>query len=136
MDKLVADTGFLIAAGRRGDPLHEQAKSFLEGYSGRLVTVSAVVVETCFFFASEGKVRLLDWVHSGGLGVVEVPVSAYPALSRIIDTYADHEIDFTDAALVWLADESGLRDILTVDQRDFSVFRLKGGKRFQPIDWI
>jgi predicted nucleic acid-binding protein len=135
LDRLLADTGFLIAAGRYGDPLHDNAKSFLEGYSGRLVTVSAVIVETCFFFTSAGKVTLLDWVHSGGLGVVEVPVSAYPRLSTIIKKYADHEIDFTDAALIWLAEESGFRDILTVDQRDFSVFRLKGGKRFQLIDW-
>jgi predicted nucleic acid-binding protein len=133
---LLADTGFLIAAGRRGDPLHEKAKSFLQGYSGGLVTVSAVIVETCFVFSGPGKVKLLDWAHSGGLGVADIPVSAYPELSRIIEKYADHDIDFTDAALIWLAEETGFRDILTVDQKDFSVFRLKGGKRFQLIEWF
>lgn len=42
----------------------------------------------------------------------------------------------TDAALVWLADDSGLRRILTVDRSDFSLFRLKGGKRFDVLDWF
>ena len=37
---------------------------------------------------------------------------------------------------VWLAGESGLRRILTVDRADFSAFRIKGGKRFELIDWM
>jgi predicted nucleic acid-binding protein len=136
LDRLLADTGFLIAAGQRGDPLHEAAKGFLSGYSGTLVTAAPVIVETCYFFESKGKLRLLEWVQSGGLGVAEVPVSAYADLARTIEKYADQDIDFTDAALVWLAEESGLRRILTVDRSDFSLFRLKGGKRFDVLDWF
>lgn len=45
-------------------------------------------------------------------------------------------MDLADAALVWLAGESGLRHILTVDERDFGVYRLKGGKRFEVIPWM
>ena len=45
-------------------------------------------------------------------------------------------MDLADAALVWLAGESGLRRILTVDERDFGVYRLKGGKRFEVIPWM
>jgi predicted nucleic acid-binding protein len=135
LDRLLADTGFLVAAGQRGDPLHDAARSFLSDYSGTLVTAAPVIVETCFFFESKGKVELLEWVRSGGLGVAEVPVSAYPDLARTIEKYADQDIDFADAALVWLAEESGLRRILTVDRSDFSLFRLKGGKRFEVLDW-
>jgi predicted nucleic acid-binding protein len=136
LDRLLADTGFLVAAGQRGDPLHEAAKTFLSRYSGTLVTAAPVIVETCFFFESRGKLQLLEWVQSGGLGVAEVPVSAYPDLARTIEKYSDQDIDFTDAALVWLAEESGLRRILTVDRSDFSLFRLKGGKRFDVLAWF
>ncbi len=73
MDRLLADTGFRVAAGQRGDPLHEAAKNFLSRYSG---------------------------------------------------------------TLVWLSEESGLRRILAVDRSDFSLFRLKGGKRFDVLDWF
>jgi predicted nucleic acid-binding protein len=52
-----------------------------------------------------------------------------------LDKYADQDIDFADAALVWLANRMGERSILTVDTTDFSIYRLKGSKRFEVISW-
>ncbi len=49
------------------------------------------------------------------LAVADVPVSAYTEIGTIIRKYADRKIDFADAALVWLANHTGMRDILTVD---------------------
>lgn len=133
---MLVDAGFLIALGRRGDPLHEKARSFLRGYSGKLITVAPVIVETCFFFNGSAKVELLEWAHSGGMAVADVPVAAYPDLAMVIKKYADRDVDVADAALVWLAGEAGIRDILTVDERDFSIFRVKGGKRFEIVPWM
>ena len=136
MDRLLADTGFFAAFGRRSDPFHQAAHSFLEGYHGQLVTVSAVIVEACHFLSPQGRVDLLNWAHYGSLSVLEVPVDAYPELSKTIAKYANRDIDFADAALVWLAGESGVRRILTVDETDFSLFRIKGGRRFEVIPWM
>ena len=133
---MIADAGFLVAFGRARDPRHEAAKRFLQSFRGRLVTVAPAVVESCFFLDPRAKMLLLEWIHLGGVGVVDVPVAAYPDLSATIGRYSNRDIDFADAALVWLAEQSGLRDILTIDQADFSVFRLKGGKRFTLIDWF
>lgn len=135
MDRLIADTGFLVAFGRARDPRHDAAKRFLQTFRGRLVTVAPVVVESCFFLSPHSKQLLLEWIRLGGVGVVDVPVAAYSELSITIGTYANRDIDFTDAALVWLAEQAGLRGILTLDRADFSTFRLKGGKRFEPISW-
>jgi len=60
LDRLLVDSGFLIALGQKGDPLHEDAKRFLKDYSGKLVTTAAMIVETCFFFGNQGKPQLLD----------------------------------------------------------------------------
>ena len=136
MDRLLVDTGFLVAYGKRNDPFYFQADRFLRGFRGALVTAAPVIVETCFFFGPQDKCHLLDWVHEGSLAVIDVPVATYPDLSAIIGKYADRKVDLADAALVWLAGESGLRRILTVDERDFSVYRLKGGKRFEVIPWM
>jgi predicted nucleic acid-binding protein len=133
---LIADTGFFAAFGRRADPWHLAARRFLEGFRGQLVTVSPVIVEACHFLAPAARVDLLDWAHAGSLSVVEVPVQTYPDLARTIAKYADQDVDLADAALVWLAWETGLRRILTVDDKDFSVYRLKGGKRFDVIPWM
>jgi len=136
MDRLIADTGFLVAFGRAADPLHQKATSFLRGYAGGLVTVAPVIVETSFFLTSQAKLRLIGWITSGGITVVDVPASSYPDLSATIAKYADRDIDFADAALVWLANQAGLRGILTTDEADFSIYRLKAGKRFELVDWL
>jgi predicted nucleic acid-binding protein len=82
------------------------------------------------------KIKLLDLVQSERLKTLELPLAAYGDIAAIIGKYADRDIDFADAALVWLAEQSGCRAILTVDLRDFSVYRLKGGKRFEVVKWI
>jgi predicted nucleic acid-binding protein len=94
------------------------------------------VVETSFFLDARAKVHLLDLVQSGRIRSMELPTTAFANIAAIIDKYADRDIDFADAALVWLADQSGCRSILTVDLRDFGVYRLKGGKRFEVVKWI
>ena len=99
-----------------------------------LVTTSAVIVETCHFVTADARINLLNSVGPR-LAVVEVPVLSYPDLAATIGKYSDREVDFADASLVWLAERSGLRQILTVDVSDFSTFRLSNGKRFELIDW-
>ena len=130
------DSGFLVAYGRKRDFLHSRADRFLSNYRGTLFSVSAVIVETCIFLDAGAKRRLLEWVEEGSLSVVEVPVTAYTELSATIGKYSDRKVDFADAALVWLAEQAGIRRILTTDRRDFYTFRLKDGKHFEPIDWF
>jgi len=133
--RLVVDTGFLVALYRRRDALHSDALTFLRENQAPLVTASAVVVETCYFLHTRAKVELIDWIARGGLTVAEVPVEAYPDLGRLLARYAALDLDLTDVALVWLAELLGQHRILTVDEREFAAFRLKGKKRFDLVHW-
>jgi predicted nucleic acid-binding protein len=135
LERLIADAGFFVAVTRRSDPRHAGAVAFSSKFSGQLVTTSAVVVEACHFFTPDARINLLNSVGPR-FAVVEVPVLSYPDLAATIGKYADREVDFADASLVWLAERSGLRQILTVDVSDFSTFRLSSGKRFELVDWI
>jgi predicted nucleic acid-binding protein len=133
---VLVDTGFLVSLFRPADRLRTQARECLLANRHPLVTAAPVIVETCFFLDAAGKGRLLEWVQRGALAVADVSVSAYPEIGVITRKYADRNIDFADAALVWLANHTGIRDILTVDEADFSVYRLKGGKRFALVKWF
>lgn len=135
MARLLVDTGFLVALYRRNDRLHASAVEFLRANRTPLVTASPVIVETSFFLEPRSKAELLDWVTKGGVSVAEVPVEAYPALAVLLRKYRQLDLDFTDAALVWLAELLGEHRILTVDERDFAVLRLKGRKRFVLVRW-
>jgi len=135
VERILVDTGFFVALGRAGDARHEAAKAYMEGCTARLATVSAVVVETCHFLRTEARRAFLAWIANDGPAVVEVPPAAYPELSRTMQRYRERDVDFADAALVWLAEQTGHRSILTVDEADFRRFRLRGGARFELIDW-
>ena len=135
VERILVDTGYLVALGRARDPLHGAAKEFLERCTRPLVTVSAVVVETCQFLRLDARRALLDWLADGGPAVIEAPPESYPDLSRTMQRYRERDIDFADAALVWLAEQTGQRSILTVDEADFRRFRLADGTRFELVDW-
>jgi predicted nucleic acid-binding protein len=45
--------------------------------------------------------------------------------------YQDRPMDLADASLVALAEERGLRDIFTLDRRDFQTYRLHGRQAFR-----
>lgn len=40
---------------------------------------------------------------------------------------AQREMDLADASLIWLAHETGLREIMTTDANDFNRYRLPDG---------
>ena len=136
MPAVLADTGFLVALGIRRDPRHAAAKAFLAGFKAEIVVPAPVVVESCYFLSTAAKVSLLDWLGKGAARVAELPPEAYAEIGPIMARYASLEPDFTDASIVWLADRIGCRGILTVDTRDFGVYRLKGGKRFEIARWF
>lgn len=136
MKPVLVDTGFLIGLFDPTDSAAQAASRYLRDHHHPLLTAFPVVVETCFFLAPSEKIHLLTWVSRGGLAVADVPLAAYPHIESTLRKFADRDLDLADAALVWLASHSGSRQILTVDRADFQLFRLKGGRRFDLIDWL
>lgn len=136
MAAVLVDTGFLVSLFRRSDRLRASARDFLRENHLPLITVMPVIVETCFFLDAEAKCSLLAWIQRRALSVSEVPLAAYGALIAFLRKYADRDADLADAALVWLADQTGIRGVLTTDVTDFSVYRLKGGKRLEIVGWF
>jgi len=133
---VIVDTGFLIPLFRPAEQLRAPAREFLRHSRHPLLTVTPVIVETCFFLKPNDKARLLEWIERGAIAVAEVPVSAYTDIRALILKYADHDMDFADAAIVWLAEKTGCRSVLTVDVRHFSTFRLAKGRRFELVKWF
>ncbi|SEH06124.1 Uncharacterised protein [Candidatus Venteria ishoeyi] len=98
-------------------------------------SILPVVVEACFFLDTRGKSNLLRWIERGAMTLYEVTVDDLPAIRAILEKYSNLEPDFTDAALVALAGKYEITKILTVDQRDFSVYRLPKGRQFERL-WV
>jgi predicted nucleic acid-binding protein len=75
----------------------------------------------------------LTWILRGGLAVQPIVVDDLDEIVTIIARYGDHEMDFADATLVWLAKLVNTLDVMTIDRRDFWIYRLRGGKAFNLV---
>lgn len=132
----IVDTGFFVALFAKDDVHHRSAVDFLGGAPGtHLHTIWPVIAETCFFLDARAKSALLKWLERGTVTLHEIAIGDLPGIRKILDKYRDLAPDFTDAALVALAGSLGVSNIITVDRRDFSAYRMPDGTRFKRL-WL
>jgi len=65
--------------------------------------------------------------------VIEFPASAAAGLADRMDKYADLPMDLADASLIWLAESTGVLDVLTIDRRGFGICRTARGKALRNL---
>ena len=137
MVRVLLDTGAVVALINRDDRNHDAAADWFRGFRGTLLTTEAVITETAYVFAASPAHRraaLLWFERARASGVLQVkPVADYAALARIMAQYASLPCDYADASLIALAEQASVAEIATIDQRDFSVYRLRGRKRFRIL---
>ena len=65
--------------------------------------------------------------------MIELHESALATIADWKEKYRDLPMDLADASLIWVAQQTGVLDILTIDRRDFSVYRMPGGKSLNLV---
>jgi len=135
--RALVDTGAIVALFNRNDPYHDAADRWFKAFRGELLTTEAVVTETAYVLAASPPHQraALAWIgrmRTAGLLRIE-PVADHAAVSKILDRYRSLPCDYADATLIELAERSAIAAIATIDQRDFSVYRLRGRKRFRIL---
>jgi hypothetical protein len=137
MDLCLFDTGPLVALLDRSEPDHEQVQSFMSGLrSLRLVTTGAVVTEAFYFLSDieNGAASLASFLDASSTEVRDVfSAEALTAAAQLMKKYGDIQMDFPDATLVWIAEQTGTDRILTLDRRGFSSFRFGKNRRFKLL---
>ena len=133
MQNVLVDAGPLIALADRTDKHHRRVASFLRRFKGHLLTTWPVLAEACHFLPEHAQIAFLRWADAGGIEVVEMNHSALAMLAGWKEKYADLPMDLADASLIWVAQHTGVLDILTIDLKDFSVYRLANGKALNPV---
>lgn len=129
-DSVLLDTGVLVALLNGADPRHEAATRWLSEHHAKLHTVDAVLTESSFFLPYHQRAVVADFVTVSGLQVHHPEPTAYRRIAAILRKYADLKPDWADALLVWLAEQSGIHRIATLDVRDFSAYRIHGRSKF------
>jgi predicted nucleic acid-binding protein len=135
--RALVDTGAVVALINRDDRYHQPAVDWFQRFRGQLLTTEAVITETAYVLSASPAHQRAALIWFGRARSAELlrvePVTDYAALTDIIAKYANLPCDYADATLIALAERTGVTAIATIDQRDFSVYRVRGRKRFRIL---
>jgi hypothetical protein len=97
-----------------------------------LLTTWPCVVEASYLLDSPQRYELLNWIDLGGAQVYPLEAHHLTDIARWMRRYSDRkrEMDLADASLYWLANATGVTEIMTVDATDFRGYRLPNGDHF------
>jgi predicted nucleic acid-binding protein len=137
MTGCLLDTGPLVTLLDRSEPEHARVRSFLSHWQEqRLITTGAVITEAFYFLSDvrHGPAKLVSFLEESGIEVRDAfTPAALTAAARLMAKYADTPMDFSDATLVWLAEQTGIDDVLTLDRRGFLTYRFGRSRRFTLV---
>jgi predicted nucleic acid-binding protein len=123
----ILDTGPLVAAFRRRedkDPFTPWASRVIRSLPYPLFTCDAVLTEAAHFLGSSAK--LLEAIQGGMLVSRFDTQSAAARLAQLVKKYADHPMDFADACVVSMSEQTKDCKVVTIDRTDFTSYRRYG----------
>jgi predicted nucleic acid-binding protein len=132
MHAVLVDAGPLIALLDRSDAHHDKVVTALRKIQDPLVSVWPVLVEAMYLlsFSWQAQKALWEIFETGTVQLLPLGSDDIPQIKTLMEKYRDLPMDLADAALVRVAEREGLRRVLTLDQRDFNVYRLPRKGRF------
>ena len=128
----IIDTGPWVALIDRSESRHAECVQWLKNFSGRLYSTEAVLTEVLYLlnFSIAAQCAALDFVLESVIEIVPSSNASLKKTKNLMKKYADLPMDFADATIVCLANETGMQNIVTFDQKDFSIYKLPKKKSF------
>ena len=124
---VLVDTGPLVALFDPSDADHERCKQALAQLRRRRrVTSLAVITEATYLlsFSARAQRALLAFIAAGAVEVAEFGAAHVSRAAALMERFQSLPMDFADATLVVLAEQFLTTSVLTLDARDFSVYRV------------
>jgi predicted nucleic acid-binding protein len=119
----ICDTGPLVAYLNRNDPYHAWAVAVMKQVRSPMLTTEPVLTEVAYFLRADGvNVDPLFQLLERDAVRLEFQLSAHwPRLRTLMARY-DH-MDLADASVVAMSERHPRSQVLTVDRKDFSIYR-------------
>ena len=132
---ILTDAGPLVALIDRGEPDHEACVACLREFTGPMLTTWPAFTETMYLLSEAGgwhaQEALWGMLQQGDLEIAPQGSQHHGRMRFLMQKYHDRSMDLADASLVCLAEERGIRDIFTLDQKDFRTYRIHGRQSFR-----
>lgn len=132
MRSILLDTGAFVALLDKSEKNHERCAAFFKTFVGEVFTTEPVLTETLYLLGPSNKAEkaCIDFILKGGASLVPQSAASLVRAGALMEKYKDVPMDFADATLVVLAEETGIQEVFTLDLRGFSAYRIHGKKGF------
>lgn len=129
----ICDTGPLVAFLNGNDPYHDWAVTLLKQVQRPMLTCEPVLTEAAYFLREDGVAvdPLFELLERDALRLDFDMSAHWPRLRTLMARY--RQMDLADAAVVAMTELRPRCQVLTVDRKDFSVYRRNDR---QAIDFI
>ncbi len=124
MEKVIVDSGPLIALFDRSDKYHAAVIRYLKNFQGKLFSTWPVLTEVSHILSFNLQVQIdfLHWVNIGGVEIVNLDNSDLMTIVTYMEKYMDVPMDLADSSLIVLSNKLNIDKILTID-RDFYIYK-------------
>ena len=130
------DTGVLVAIVDKNSNGHPACLAAFEALSLPPLTTWACLTEAFYLIGKlcgwSGQKTLLALLTEKTIRIYSPSENDIVRISELMQKYSDSRMDFADASLVVLAEQSGIRQVLTID-RDFYRYQIHGKESFEVI---
>ncbi|MGA2233939.1 MAG: PIN domain-containing protein [Terriglobales bacterium] len=128
--KGIADAGLIVALLNRDDRHHKWALEIARTVSEPLLTCEAVLSEAAF---QVGSIQwVLGLVREGFLKIAFDLSRNFEEVVELAERYQDRTPDLADLCLIRMSEIHGSLPVLTVDEKDFRIYR-RNGRDVIPI---
>ena len=122
----IADTGFIVALVNQRDNEHASVQA-VYAQQRKILVPQTVLAEVGYLLNRDvGTAQLIKFLESLAtsrfqlIGLVSQDITRTAA---ILSQYQDSRIDFVDASVMAVAERYNLTTVLTLDRRDFSLYK-------------
>ena len=126
MERVIADTGFVVALGNRSDQRHADVYPVYRQYPCILLP-QVVLVEVAYLIGRDAGIvtvaNFLQGLPKSRFELISATEVDIARTANLLAQYADSKVDFVDACVMAIAERLQIVTVLTIDQRDFRLVR-------------
>jgi uncharacterized protein len=122
----IADTGFVVALLNQTDSHHQDVTQIYTQHPS-IILPQTVLAEVAYLLGREAGIsavyKFLRGLPASRFQLTALTPPDVIRIAEILEQYVDSRIDFVDASVMAIAERYNSKIILTLDQRDFRLFR-------------
>jgi uncharacterized protein len=119
----ICDTGPLLAYLDRNDPHHKWAVAVMKNVRPPMLVCGPVLTEVVYFLSEDGLPMdsLFEMLERQAVRVDFDIASHWPRIRTLMSRY--RQMDLADASVVVMSELHARSQVLTIDDKDFSIYR-------------